>query len=75
MANIIDTALKMEMKLIRPRQVPTYSTTANSPRNTCLCCSNTLLRHIRGGGMYWRCGHCYQEMPVQQRRFTYACER
>lgn len=35
-----------------------------SDRHSCLCCSNTLLRHIRIGGIYWRCNHCYQEMPV-----------
>ncbi|OYE04646.1 hypothetical protein CDG79_12175 [Nostoc sp. 'Peltigera membranacea cyanobiont' 232] len=31
---------------------------------TCLCCSNTLLRHVSSGGAYWRCSYCYQEMPV-----------
>lgn len=33
-------------------------------RHTCLCCSNTLLRHTRSKEIYWRCSHCYQEMPV-----------
>ena len=33
-------------------------------RNTCLCCSNTLLRHARDREIYWRCSHCYQEMPI-----------
>jgi ribosomal protein L37AE/L43A len=33
-------------------------------RHTCLCCSNTLLRHTRLKGLYWRCSHCNQEMPV-----------
>jgi len=33
-------------------------------RHICLCCSNTLLRHIRLKGLYWRCSHCYEEMPV-----------
>ena len=33
-------------------------------RHTCPCCSYTLLRHIRRGGIYWHCNHCYQEMPV-----------
>jgi len=33
-------------------------------RHTCICCSDTLLRHVRSGEVYWRCSHCYQEMPV-----------
>jgi ribosomal protein L37AE/L43A len=33
-------------------------------RHICPCCSDTLLRHIRWGGIYWRCSYCYQEMPV-----------
>jgi ribosomal protein L37AE/L43A len=33
-------------------------------RTICLCCSNTLLRHARSREIYWRCSHCYQEMPV-----------
>ncbi len=33
-------------------------------KHTCPCCSYTLLRHLRLGGLYWRCSHCYQEMPV-----------
>lgn len=32
--------------------------------NTCPCCSNLLLRHARGEGIYWFCPHCWQEMPV-----------
>jgi ribosomal protein L37AE/L43A len=31
---------------------------------SCPCCSNTLLRHIRSGVVYWRCSYCYQEMPI-----------
>ena len=31
--------------------------------NYCLCCSNTLLRHIREGSIYWFCPSCRQEMP------------
>lgn len=31
--------------------------------HTCPCCSYTLLRHIRAGGVYWFCSHCHQEMP------------
>ncbi|EKQ69321.1 hypothetical protein OsccyDRAFT_1947 [Leptolyngbyaceae cyanobacterium JSC-12] len=33
-------------------------------RHTCLCCSYVLLRHIGMRGVYWRCSHCYQTMPV-----------
>ena len=32
----------------------------------CPCCSYILLRHIGLEGIYWRCSHCYQEMPVYQ---------
>ncbi|NMG22719.1 hypothetical protein DP116_26055 [Brasilonema bromeliae SPC951] len=35
-------------------------------KHTCSCCSYTLLRHIDLKGIYWRCSHCYQEMPVYQ---------
>ena len=76
MADIVDTPIKMEARLIKSSQVLTYSTTGNSPGNTCLCCSDTLLRHISLRGMYWRCSHCYQEMPaqksLQELRFTYG---
>uniref|UniRef100_A0A832M431 Uncharacterized protein n=1 Tax=Oscillatoriales cyanobacterium SpSt-402 TaxID=2282168 RepID=A0A832M431_9CYAN len=33
-------------------------------RHICLCCSCVLLRHIGVRGVYWRCSHCYQTMPV-----------
>ncbi|HBB36266.1 MAG TPA: hypothetical protein DDZ80_13405 [Cyanobacteria bacterium UBA8803] len=33
-------------------------------KHTCPCCSETLLRHIRFGGIYWRCSYCHQEMPI-----------
>lgn len=29
----------------------------------CPCCSNQLLRHIRGKNVYWFCRSCWQEMP------------
>ncbi len=32
--------------------------------STCPSCSYTLLRHISLRGIYWRCSHCYQEMPT-----------
>jgi ribosomal protein L37AE/L43A len=33
-------------------------------RHTCPCCSYVLLRHLGLRGFYWRCSHCYQEMPA-----------
>jgi len=35
-----------------------------SSRHTCLCCSGILLRHMRLGGLYWRCHSCHADMPV-----------
>ncbi|BAY07535.1 hypothetical protein [Calothrix sp. NIES-2098] len=29
----------------------------------CPCCSDVLLKHIRGSEVYWFCRHCWQEMP------------
>ncbi len=59
------------------RQLLTHNITDNSQGNTttytwnsvwshhsCPCCSYGLLRHISNDGIYWRCSHCYQEMPV-----------
>ncbi|MGB3236747.1 MAG: hypothetical protein WBB29_00530 [Geitlerinemataceae cyanobacterium] len=34
--------------------------------NTCPCCSNQLLRHIRHNRGYWFCQNCWQEMPDLQ---------
>jgi ribosomal protein L37AE/L43A len=31
--------------------------------SNCPCCSDTLLRHIRSGQIYWFCRQCHQEMP------------
>jgi hypothetical protein len=33
-------------------------------RQHCPCCSNVLLRHIRPSGIYWRCSHCWQDLPL-----------
>ncbi|MEO9128191.1 MAG: hypothetical protein ABI262_26425 [Microcoleus sp.] len=35
-----------------------------SSRHTCLCCSTVLVRHMRLGGLYWRCGYCRVDMPT-----------
>ncbi len=40
--------------------------------STCPCCSDVLLRHIRGNEVYWFCRNCWQQMPaleVQKRFF------
>jgi ribosomal protein L37AE/L43A len=56
--------------LTRPRFVNGYKNTAidnSNPmmsKHTCPCCSYTLLRHLSLGSLYWRCSHCYQEMPA-----------
>ncbi|EKQ69988.1 hypothetical protein OsccyDRAFT_0244 [Leptolyngbyaceae cyanobacterium JSC-12] len=31
--------------------------------NDCICCTRTLLRHVRSSGVYWFCPSCRQEMP------------
>jgi hypothetical protein len=33
----------------------------------CLCCSNQMLRHLRGHQIQWFCRHCWQEMPSLER--------
>ncbi|MER3493431.1 MAG: hypothetical protein C4323_14530 [Mastigocladus sp. ERB_26_2] len=70
----------MQLLLNRSSQALTHLTTGNSQektgtyiwesvlgKHTCPCCSYILLSHIRLGGIYWRCSHCYQEMPVYSR--------
>ena len=37
---------------------------------TCPCCSNILLRHVSDSRIYWRCGYCFQEMPVMEDYLT-----
>jgi ribosomal protein L37AE/L43A len=36
----------------------------NRQTQTCPCCDNSLLRHIRHGKIYWFCTHCWQEVPL-----------
>ncbi len=31
--------------------------------NVCICCQQSLLRHISQGDVYWYCSHCRQAMP------------
>lgn len=33
-------------------------------QHACPCCSYVLLRHIGAGGVYWRCSHCHEIMPI-----------
>ncbi|BAY42803.1 pentapeptide repeat protein [Scytonema sp. HK-05] len=67
----------MQALLKESSQLLTHSITDNNQGNTttytwlpmwsqhrCPCCSYGLLRHMSVGGIYWRCSHCYQEMPV-----------
>ena len=62
------TLLKSPPVLTRSKKAKVYSNIDNSipimSRHTCPCYSYTLFRHIRRGGIFWRCSHCYQEMPV-----------
>jgi len=43
-----------------------YAGQSRLSKYACPCCSYILLRHIDLAGIYWRCSHCYQEMPVYQ---------
>jgi hypothetical protein len=47
-----------------PENITTYTWPSMWSRHNCPCCSYVLLRHVRLSGIYWRCSHCYQEMPV-----------
>jgi ribosomal protein L37AE/L43A len=67
MLALLTSSLALPRGLINGRKLRTINPTTNqsmSARETCLCCSNSLVRHIRLGGIYWRCSHCYQEMPI-----------
>ncbi len=61
---------KSPQRLVHPKtgsshmNAATYHSNPMISKHTCLCCSYTLLRHIGLRGLYWRCSHCYQEMPV-----------
>lgn len=36
----------------------------NMRSNTCPCCGDYLLRHVRHGELYWFCQTCRQEVPL-----------
>ncbi|MBD2195892.1 MULTISPECIES: hypothetical protein [Calothrix] len=42
----------------------TYTWNSMWSHHICPCCSYALLRHMGHTGIYWRCSHCYQEMPL-----------
>jgi hypothetical protein len=52
----------------QPR-LPLAASSAMLSRSNCLCCSDVLLRHVRSGQIYWRCGHCYQDMQFGKREW------
>lgn len=67
MLALLTSSLALPRDLINGRKLRSINPTTKqsmSDRQTCLCCSNPLVRHIRLGGIYWRCSHCYQEMPI-----------
>ncbi|MBD2777511.1 hypothetical protein [Iningainema tapete] len=34
-----------------------------SAKTNCLCCSGSLLRHVRRNQVHWFCKSCWQEVP------------
>lgn len=32
--------------------------------NSCPCCGNSLLKHVRSNGSYWFCPTCREEIPL-----------
>ncbi|MFM2313770.1 MAG: hypothetical protein RLZZ04_3046 [Cyanobacteriota bacterium] len=53
-----------EPKTVKTQEDIAHTQLSMSSRHTCPCCSYILLRHLGLGSLYWRCSHCYQEMPV-----------
>jgi hypothetical protein len=43
--------------------ITTYTWNSRWSKRVCPCCSYGLLRHVSDDRIYWRCSHCYQEMP------------
>lgn len=66
MLALITASLKPTSKLVRNPLLPHLITFDLSMTNQhiCPCCSYVLLRHMRLGGLYWRCSHCYVSMPA-----------
>ncbi len=45
------------------------------PSHICPCCSDTLLRHVNGKGLYWYCCSCHQEMPSLSGNLSYQAKQ
>jgi len=60
------TPLSRHLKPDRSQQFLVEAAIAHpmTSRRTCLCCATVLLRHLRQGGLYWRCSDCHTDMPV-----------
>ncbi|MEA5573032.1 hypothetical protein [Calothrix sp. UHCC 0171] len=43
--------------------------------SNCPCCSNVLLRHIRGNEVYWFCRNCWQTMPILPEKEGYYASK
>lgn len=67
MKALLKSSMQSPVRFIAGDSLRKTSITVGQSMNsahTCPCCSDTLLCHIRLGKLYWRCSHCYQEMPV-----------
>ncbi|OLP15521.1 hypothetical protein BST81_25805 [Leptolyngbya sp. 'hensonii'] len=67
MLALIILPFKSTLRLSQGFSPPTTTMTIDqsmTSRHTCPCCSYVLLRHIRLGGLYWRCSHCHESMPA-----------
>jgi DNA-directed RNA polymerase subunit M/transcription elongation factor TFIIS len=43
--------------------------------NTCPCCSDILLRHVKENQVFWFCRNCWQSMPVLEEKNHYFSSR
>ncbi|PZV19326.1 MAG: hypothetical protein DCF22_00135 [Leptolyngbya sp.] len=68
MTTLLKYPIPVSKRLKFDRSQQLSSTTAiacaMNARHTCPCCSRILLRHMRLGGLYWRCDHCREDMPT-----------
>lgn len=64
MLAFITVPLRLTSQLMRDRISSKVLDQSMTNQHTCPCCSYILLRHIRLGGLYWRCHHCHEEMPA-----------
>ncbi|MUL38204.1 hypothetical protein BWI75_18180 [Gloeocapsopsis sp. AAB1 = 1H9] len=63
---LLKSSMQSPLRLLNGGSLRKTSTTSGQVKgaHTCPCCSETLLRHLGAGKLFWRCSHCYQEMPV-----------